>query len=113
MNKLLPFLLGCLLTVVFVIIINASKTDKTKTLILPEEICQASKGDPMQYYERNDTVFLEFKIARQLILSPPTQGQQVIVGEDLDYKQDDFVSLDTLKQIDSLVDKVQTMLKKK
>lgn len=74
----------------------------TKTLVLPEEICQAEKGDHMQYHERNDTVFLEFTFPQNLKRPQGTlviQGQQLVVGDDLDYKQNDLitVSQDTIK----------------
>lgn len=90
--------IGALLT----ILLDREAPKSNKTLILPEEICQATKGDHMQYYERNDTIFLEYTFARKPELQPKTQGQQVTIGEN--FKQN--------AEIDSIVNEVSAILKK-
>lgn len=94
-----------------IVILFIIKDTNNKTLMLPEEICQATKGDHMQYYERNDTIFLEYTFARKPELQPKIQGQQVTVGEDINYKQNDVINVDTLKKLYKEVSVIANSLK--
>jgi len=60
-NSLTPVIVILFLFTSVVLLIN-SKADKPKlkTLSLPEEFMEITKGDTLGVYESNDTVYLEF-----------------------------------------------------
>lgn len=109
--KAFYFFIGFTLGIVIAVSIYSSNLP-SKTLILPEEICQASKGDHMQLYSRNDTSFLEYTFASKP-MPVVIQGQQFTIGEDIDYKQDDEISVDTLRKVEHLANMLDSLVKLK
>lgn len=86
--------------IIFGVIAMVNSNHKAKTLILPEEICQVGKGDKMQLYTHGDTIELEYCTGRKPELQPEIRGEQVVIGDNIDYGKDTIkINADTLKAL--------------